>query len=130
MSYCRWSCDNWQCDLYCYEDVAGGWTTHVAGRKPIGVPKELPFPFDVPEADKERAMKAWLDSHDAAMKFLETAEYRDIDLPHAGDTFNDPTLQAFKERLLALRALGYSFPDHVLETVDQEIADAAAAPPS
>ena len=128
MSYCRWSSDDWQCDLYCYEDVSGGWTTHIAGRKPIGVPRESPFPVDVPEHEKEAAIKAWVDSHNAAMKFLETAEYRDITLPHAGDTFNDPTLEAFKERLLYLRSLGYRFPDYVLETVEQEIADAPTPP--
>ncbi len=31
MSYCRWSSDNTNCDLYCYEDCSGGFTTHVAG---------------------------------------------------------------------------------------------------
>jgi hypothetical protein len=30
MSYCRWSSNDFQCDVYVYEDVAGGWTTHVA----------------------------------------------------------------------------------------------------
>jgi hypothetical protein len=122
MSYCRWSSDDWRCDLYCYEDVSGGWTTHVAGRKPIDVPRELPWPNKSPDDDKE-AWKKWQASHDAAMKYLETAEYRNIDLPHAGDTFNDPTLEAFKERLLYLRGLGYNFPDYVLEAVDAEIAD-------
>lgn len=29
MSYCRWSSDNFKCDVYVYADVSGGWTTHV-----------------------------------------------------------------------------------------------------
>lgn len=33
MSYCRWSSMNWMCDVYVYEDVDGGWATHVAGRR-------------------------------------------------------------------------------------------------
>lgn len=120
MSYCRWSSDDWRCDLYCYEHVDGGWTTHVAVRKPIDVPRELPFPVGT---EDKAAVQAWVDSHNAVMKYLETAEYRNIELPHAGKTFNDPTLEAFKERLLYLRGLGYHFPDYVLEEVDEEIAD-------
>ena len=33
MSYCRWSSDNFQCDVYCYADVSGGYTTHVKDGK-------------------------------------------------------------------------------------------------
>jgi len=35
MSYCRWSSDNYQCDVYCYADVGGGYTTQVASRRRI-----------------------------------------------------------------------------------------------
>ena len=38
----------------------------------------------------------------------------------------DGDLAGFRARLLALRAAGYRFPDHVLATVDAEIADEAA----
>src|SRR5687767_6611694 len=44
MSYCRWSTDDFQCDLYCYEDVSGGFTTHVAGRRKIW---DAPLPTQV-----------------------------------------------------------------------------------
>lgn len=71
MSYCRWTHD---CDLYCYEDVTGGWTIHVN----TGV---SPRPM-----------------------------------------LNEPTLQAFHDRLLALRAEGYRFPDEVLRKVRAEMA--------
>jgi hypothetical protein len=33
MAYCRWSSDFFECDAYVYEDVNGGWTTHIAGRR-------------------------------------------------------------------------------------------------
>lgn len=45
MSYCRWSSNDFQCDLYCYEDINGGWTTHIAGSKLI--PRE-PLPPEIP----------------------------------------------------------------------------------
>lgn len=44
MSYCRWSSDFFECDVYVYEDVAGGYTCHVAGRRrkaEYRVPDEL-----------------------------------------------------------------------------------------
>lgn len=40
MSYCRWSSDNYQCDIYAYRHVCGGYQVHVAGRRndaPIGL---------------------------------------------------------------------------------------------
>ena len=118
MSYCRWSSDDWSCDLYCYEDVSGGWTTHVGCNRIIGdVPKELDLRIATPEA--------WLDSHREAMRFVETAEREPIGLPHDGETFNDPTLETFKQRLLDLRAVGYRFPDYVLEDVEEEIRERA-----
>ena len=46
MSYCRWSSDGGQCDVHCYADVSGGFTTHVAANKatnpllPIGLPHD------------------------------------------------------------------------------------------
>lgn len=95
MTYCRWSDDSFRCDLYCYQDTSGGWTTHVAlYRDPEGL------------------------LTDPVYKVL-------IDLPYAGERFNDGTRVAFKERLLMLREVGYRFPDWVLATIDEEIAEMA-----
>lgn len=126
MSYCRWSSDNWRCPLYCYADAGGGWTTHVAGNKPIGVPEIPPFPY---REGEEAKLAEWTAAYKAQMEFLKTAERRDIELPYAGETFNDPTLEAFRDRLLALRAVGYDVPDYVLERVEEEMAEQAALEP-
>ncbi len=99
MSYCRWSSDNFKCDLYCYEYVYGGYVTHVAGRRLIN---HTP-----------------LEERDILL------DYEDIKLPHAGEVFNDETLEDFLERLIYLRGLGYKFPDYVIEAVKQEIDEAA-----
>lgn len=119
MSYCRWSSDNWKCDLYCYPDVNGGYTTHIAGNRVVGaVPEEL----DILTAEPD----AWVASHKRAMDWLETAQRRPIGLPHDGATFRDATLEEFKARLLMLRAAGYCFPDYVLAEIDEEIAAEAS----
>jgi hypothetical protein len=80
LSYCRWSSDNFRCELYCYQDTCGGWTTHVAAG-----------------------------------------------LSHDSQKFSDPTLEAFRARLIVLREAGYRFPDWVLERVDAEIEQTRAA---
>lgn len=123
MSYCRWSSDSFRCDLYCYEHVDGSWTTHVANNRiPDDAPRELPFPVSngTPEA-----MNAWMDSHNALMHYLrENPEKRTrIGGPYDGETFSDPTLEEFRERLLMLRAAGYRFPNQVLEAVEEEMTE-------
>lgn len=124
MSYCRWGTDSHSCDIYAYQDVRGGWTTHVAHSKVVGdnrphVEWSLLLSSDNGDVDKfwrqYQALRGW----------LETAPRQPIGLPCDGETFNDPTLEAFRDRLLSLRAMGYSFPDYVIEAVDEEIAEAA-----
>jgi hypothetical protein len=46
-----------------------------------------------------------------------------IDLPHAGGSFEDSSLEAFKARLLYLRSIGYHFPDCVLDEIGDEIRE-------
>jgi hypothetical protein len=121
MSYCRWSSDDYRCDLYCYEDVSVGWTTHVAARRVVGdIPKLV---FEKLESDPG----AFAASYEAQAKFLDTAEYADIGGPFDGESFNDSTLRAFRERIVRLRAAGYHCPDSVLDEIDAEIKELNAA---
>lgn len=120
MSYCRWSTDGFKCDLYCYEDVSGGWTTHVAGRRRVGELPESPFDDLVAKAITS---EQFTERYKTYMDAVGAQDFVDIDLPHAGETFNDSTLKLFRDRLVYLRGLGYSFPDGVLAAVDEEIAE-------
>ncbi|MEE9386376.1 MAG: hypothetical protein V3V08_23425 [Nannocystaceae bacterium] len=109
MSYCRWSTDDFQCDLYIYEDVAGGWTIHVAGNRVLFT-EELPPPVSMFEA-------GWVERHSLVMEWLgdETKHHRvDIELPHAGECFSEPTPAAAADRCEELKALGYQFPEYVI----------------
>jgi len=116
MSYCRWSSDNWRCDLYCYGDVSGGITTHVAGNRLVG---------DIPEAPLSLIMegknKEFLKAHKKQMAFLKTAKREPIGLPYDGEPFNDPDYASFLVRLMELREVGYKFPDYVIELVREDI---------
>lgn len=113
MSYCRWSSDNFCCDLYVYESVQGGWETHVAGRRVVG---------SVPKIDMS-SEKAFLESHHKQSEFMKTAERVDIGLPQDGASFTDYSLNELRARLIWLRELGYNFPDSVLECVEEEMRE-------
>ena len=116
MSYCRWSSDNWKCDLYCYEDVNGGITTHVAAYRIVGDVPEVPLSLL-----KEGKTKEYYDAYKKQMDFLETAKREKIGLPYDGQSFNDPDHKSFLKRLLHLREVGYNFPDYVIEMVKEDI---------
>lgn len=116
MSYCRWSSDNWRCDLYCYADVSGGYTTHVAGNRIVGNIPEVPSILNTPP-------EAWLKAHRRQMDFLQTAKHEKIGLPYDGQSFSDCDLKLFLERLLHLRQVGYNFPDEVIEEVGREMRE-------
>jgi hypothetical protein len=115
MSYCRWSSDDFGCDVYVYEDVSGGWTTHVARFKVLGeIPKIPPMTGD----------PAWpelfLPAYNAQMAYLETAQRAPIDLAHDGESFNDPTPGQCAERLQWLCELGYKVPQYAIDELREE----------
>jgi len=72
MSYCRWSTDDFQCDLYCYGDCSGGFTTHVACNKVI-------FKEPLPEPAKELFSKEWLARYNYVMHMVDEAERIPLD---------------------------------------------------
>lgn len=121
MSYCRWSSDDFQCDLYCYESTDGGWVTHVAGNRIVG---------DIPKVDHLFGTDDIMDGlwfvHCRQMEFIAAADHVAIGLPFDAMSFRDDTLAGFRARLLMLREAGYRFPDHVLERVDEEMREKAS----
>jgi hypothetical protein len=148
MAYCRWSSMNWRCDVYTYEDVMGGWTTHVAGNRAIFPPiPELPFtwlPDLQGEWDREarrmrypnrwRALVAavvnrvWMWSHRLNSWSLGLIPRRAIGLPFDGESFNDPTPGECAERLEWLRGLGYKVPQYAIDALKAEEDGAKLVP--
>lgn len=144
MSYCRFSSDNWRSDVYVYEDVGGGWTTHVAGRRrAIGPIPDLPI-MSLPgfggEWDREsrkmvyptrwRAAAAWVVWGFAAwwtnwvhMGSLRLIPLRKITLPHAGETFNHATPGECADHLDYLGSLGYWVPQYAMRGLYAEQDD-------
>ena len=71
MSYCRWSSDNFTCDLYIYESVYDCWTIHVAQSRHVGPLPEYPNMLKLASGEIDlaeyRAMHdrwdAWTEEH-------------------------------------------------------------------
>lgn len=59
MSYCRWSSDDYTCDVYVYEAADGVWATHVADRRWVNT-TELPKPVELIPGDAAN-FTAWLE---------------------------------------------------------------------
>jgi hypothetical protein len=122
MSYCRWSTDAFRCDVYAYEDVSGGWTIHVAGRK-RQIPDSVVCPFSMPDY----ASPEWFKYYQEFQTALDSYPFVALTAPSAGETFNEPTLAEFRDRMTVLRAEGLRFPNYVFDVIDQEIAEEDAA---
>lgn len=116
MSYCRWSSDDFSCDLYCYQD-SGGYSTHVAAHR--AVYKE-PLPPDIELSSEPAIIDAWVNRHQHVMEMLKNADRVDIGLPYDGQSFHDSDLGEFLQRLRHLKEVGYKFPDYVIEAVIEE----------
>jgi hypothetical protein len=116
MSYCRFSSDDFCCDLYVYESRDDGFVVHVASNRLVG---------DPPHVDFEAAPEDLVAQSKAQHRFVLSAERVAIDLPFAGASFREPDLASLRARLEELRGLGYRFPDDVLAEIDREIAAAS-----
>jgi hypothetical protein len=117
MSYCRWSDDDFRCDLYCYESD-GGYVTRIAALMFV-------YSGQPPRVDSNGhhdADKIALQTK-ARDKFFENAIKIPIGLPYDGETFVDEDIHSFRKRLVLLKELGYRFPDRVLARIDDEIRE-------
>lgn len=123
MSYCRWSTDDFQCDIYCYESCDGGWDIHVAANRHVLKDGDLPprVPFTLENKD------AWIERWMKVMEWVKTAELCPIGLEHDGKSYNEPTALDAANRLLALRDDGYNVPQDAIDALLEESEDEAAA---
>lgn len=112
MSYCRWSTDGFQCDLYCYSDGDSFWT-HVSGSRYV-------FKEPLPEMTTD-----YFHWHQKVTQMCQEATLEPIGGPHDGETFTDATGAEWKATLLKLKAAGYRFPDYVIEQADAIARDEA-----
>lgn len=129
MSYCRFSSDDWQCDVYVYANTYGSWTCHVAGRRRIfddTYPREFRFPdlapgspgFDLAWAAfvvNRNACLRWMDAHEDG-PWLDLADVSEF----AGEHYNESSPLAMAKRLTKLKESGLNVPDYAIEDLLEE----------
>ena len=115
MSYCRFSSDQFQCDVYVYES-SDGWVIHVASsRSKLKSPK-IPW----------RATGKWYSSISFkwyGWRYTLWSKYRrlkPIGLPYDGETTTHETPDECAEHLEHLKCCGYNVPLDVIETLHEE----------
>jgi hypothetical protein len=115
MSFCRWSDDDFQCDIYAYESEMG-FEVHVAANRVVGPVPHLPNILKVSNKEFSDALKKQLE-------YLRNAERRKIGLRYDGQSFSFDTIQEMLEKLEQLKSVGYNVPERVLENIRTEIEE-------
>lgn len=114
MSYCRWSSDGFQCDVYVYES-ADGYVTNVAGRR-----RKYRIPY-IDFSSVER-IKETLDAQRVALDDPENPLV-DIGLSEDNKFFLDESASDCAERLIWLKSLGYNVPQYAIDALREEADD-------
>lgn len=111
MSYCRFSSDDFGCDVYVYQS-ADGYCTHVASIRYAG---ENPIP-PLPRLSDP----SWPVQFQAQLAWIATADRVPIGLQYDGETFVDGNPAACANRLAALAAMGYQVPQYAIDALRAE----------
>ena len=112
MSYCRFSSDCYQSDVYVYE----GWNgiaIHVAGAR---LYSNQPRPEPPDDMDPEKIIAY----HAACREWAKAAELRIIGLPCDRQDFYESTPGEAAQKLIELRDMGYWVPEYAIEALQEE----------
>lgn len=116
MSYCRFSTDNFKCDVYAYESCMGGWQIHIATHRHAG---------NIPQIDEslllKKEYKKYGRQYKRQMKYLETAKLEPIGLSMDGADFNCGGLPEFLATMQEIKKEGYHIPGWVFDHIKHEI---------
>jgi len=125
VSYCRWSTDDFRCDLYVYE---GNWayTAHVADRRYVYTEPLPPAPDLTPPFTEDK-MAAWMDRYEAAKTIRDRTPLVPIGLSFDGQTLNRDSPGEMADLLVELAAQGYRFPCEVIVELREEQLELDAA---
>ena len=114
MSYCRFSSDDFVCDVYVYEHCHGFWAIHVACNRVV--PCE-PMPLSLTD---ENDVNAWCNRIKEVSRIVDASEREPIGLPEDGETFEEPSPGACADRLDSLKAMGYVVPQRAIDALRDE----------
>lgn len=121
MSYCRWSSDDHQCDLYVYEGF-DGWMIHVASRRWV-LAEAPPKPIPPTELTTAAGVERLIGRDRQLMAILSRSHLVPIGLPYDGQTLISDSPGECANLLAELAAEGYRLPDWVIGELRAEQAD-------
>lgn len=116
MSYCRFSSDDFCCDVYVFEDVSGGYTTYVAANR-VDFKEALPSKLSYDNPD-------YFNRELQVLKMVHESEKLPINLPFAGEHFHDASAQECIGTLEMLKKTGYRVPDYAIESLADDVSQA------
>lgn len=118
MSYCRFSTNDFRCDVYVYAS-RDGWVIHVARNKSV-LPDDMPDEPDLDDVD------AWVKHMQLIQGLVQTSRRVPLDLGHDGETFVLPSPGECADKLAMLAECGYRMPPRVVTDLreEQEALDA------
>jgi len=118
MSYCRWSSDNFNCDIYAYESD-DGFVIHVGtGRYKGEIPK---CDFSLIMKGGEENVEEYMRQRRIQAAYFQTCGTELIGLPEDGETFTLSDIEDFYNKMVELKNIGYIIPDGVIEGIKEEI---------
>lgn len=119
MSYCRWSSDDFECDIYAFASVYGTYEVWVAENKYVSE-KEKPRSIAFPVPGDEKGMKAWLKRHHEMNEWITNASRERIGLACDGHQFSFMTPGDAAEKMEELKAMGYKVPQFAIDALKEE----------
>jgi len=114
MSYCRWSSNDFQCDVYVYEHVGGYWVIHIAENRTVF---KDPIP---PKIDPVKDVNGWIKREKLVTEMSHRSKREKIGLPYDGETFYESNQLDTANRLKELKKIGYMVPDYAIEELENE----------
>lgn len=109
MSYCRFSSDNWNSDIYCYQSVEG-YVIHVASNR---------YDRAITPLD-DSTEETLYESYRQQREDIEKAKQVKIELDGAGESYYLPTPQEAVEKLKELQTKGFRVPDFAIKALEDE----------
>ncbi len=122
MSFCRFSSDDWQSDVYVWADVAGGYRTEVAGRRhmwKVDLPPARELPVGDPHSPERTAWAhEWVSRSTRVNELMRDEsnwEWLELPEPEGGTSYHHATGSECADNLERLRGLGFNVPQSTID---------------
>lgn len=121
MSYCRWSSDNFESDIYCYASIEDYFSINVASIRYVS---DTPKPEITIRLDKDMDVQEFQRQNKALSDWIAQADRVPIGLPYDGESFSEDDAAGAAARLIELKELGYHVPQYAIDALLEEAKEA------